>query len=191
MPTGWAEFVDNSQRYQADLLKYAIEHYRRAKYTRIGSFFQFEFIDCWPAITWSVVSYGRKPKLGYYAIQQTFQPVLIEADLARTVWSKGKDPQHLAEVGLGIPLDLWVINDEHRELAGTTYDVHLRGQGKDFTLASGKPKETIPSDGVVQLPKLYSTLPAEVSPGSYQLVLTLTQDSKVLSENVYSIAVVE
>jgi len=78
MPSSWPEFVENSQRYQADLLKYAIEHYRRAKYTRIGSFFQFQFIDCWPSITWSVVSYARRPKLGYFAMQQAFQPVLIE-----------------------------------------------------------------------------------------------------------------
>jgi beta-mannosidase len=191
MPEGWAQFVDNSQRYQADLLKYAIEHYRRAKYTRIGSFFQFEFVDCWPAITWSVVSYARKPKLGYYAVQQGFQPVLIEADLARSVWSKGRDPQHLSEVGNSIPLDLWVINDEHREIAGATYAVHLRGQGKDFTLGSAKAKEAIPSDGVVHLPQLYCTLPAEAPPGGYQLVITLTQDTKVLSENTYSVGVVE
>ena len=78
MPSNWSEFVENSQRYQAELLKYAIEHYRRAKYTKIGSFFQFQFVDCWPSVTWSVVSYARKPKQGYYAIKETFQPVLIE-----------------------------------------------------------------------------------------------------------------
>jgi beta-mannosidase len=191
MPSSWPEFVENSQRYQADLLKYAIEHYRRAKYTRIGSFFQFQFIDCWPSITWSVVSYARRPKLGYFAMQQAFQPVLIEADLDRAVWSRGKDPQHLAEVGLSVPLGLWVINDEHQALAGAAYEVHLRGQGKDFALGSEALKEAIPADGVVELPKLYCTLPAEVSPGGYQLVLTLKQGAKTLSENTYSIAVVE
>jgi beta-mannosidase len=191
MPSSWPEFVENSQRYQADLLKYAIEHYRRAKYTRIGSFFQFQFIDCWPSISWSVVSYARRPKLGYFAVQQAFQPVLIEAELDRAVWSRGKDPQHQAEVGLDIPLGLWVINDEHQALSGATYEVHLRGQGKDFALASEAVKEGIPADGVVELPKLYCTLPAEASPGGYQLVLTLKQGVKTLSENTYSIAVVE
>jgi len=43
-------------------------------------------------------------------------------------------------------------------------------------------KEAIPADGVVELPKLYCTLPAEVSPGGYQLVLTLKQGAKTLSE---------
>jgi len=94
-------------------------------------------------------------------------------------------------VGLDIPLDLWVINDEHRALENVTYEVHLRGQGKDFALASEKAKEAIPSDGVLQLPKLYSTLPTETAPGGYQLVLTLKQDAKVLGENVYSVVVVE
>jgi len=191
MPANWAEFVANSQRYQADLLKFAIEHYRRAKYTRIGSFFQFQFVDCWPSITWSVVSYARKPKQGYFAMRQAFQPVLIEAELDRAVWSKGKDPAHLSEVGGDIPLALWVINDEHAPLAGTTYDVHLRGQGKDFALASAPVKDSIPADGVLELPKLYATLPKEAAPGSYQIVLTLKQGDKVLSENTYSVAVVE
>ena len=191
MPTNWADFVETSQRYQAELLQYAIEHYRREKYKKIGSFFQFEFVDCWPGITWSVVSYGRKPKLGYAAVKRAFQPVLIEADLDRRGWSLGKDSQQLAEVGLDMAIDTWVVNDEHRPLAGTRYEVSLRGQGKDAALAGADAKEPIPSDGVVQLPKLYATLPTNVASGSYQLVLRLKQGDKVLSENAYPIGVVE
>jgi len=40
MGSSWPEFVENSQRYQADVLKFAIEHFRRVKYQKIGSFFQ-------------------------------------------------------------------------------------------------------------------------------------------------------
>lgn len=191
MPTGWEQFVGESQRYQADLLKFAIEHYRRAKYTRVGSFFQFEFVNCWPGITWSVLSYGRRPKLGYYAVQRAFQPVLIETDLPRTVWSLGKDSRHLAEVGLDIPLKMWVVNDRHKDLAGTTYEVHLRAAGVDKLLHSGKAQENIPADGVAALPEIYSTLPGDIAPGPYELVLQLKQSGELLSENPYAISVVE
>jgi beta-mannosidase len=81
MPQNWSDFITNSQRYQAELLQYAIEHYRRVKYKQIGSFFQFQFVDCWPAVTWSVVSYGRQPKPGFAAMQRAYQPVLITGDL--------------------------------------------------------------------------------------------------------------
>jgi beta-mannosidase len=97
--SNWQEFVENSQQYQADVLKFAIEHFRRVKYQKIGSIFQFQFMDCWPGITWSVVSAGRKAKLGYYAVQRAFQQVLIGADLDRTPFrfgflSEKRGPHH-------------------------------------------------------------------------------------------------
>jgi beta-mannosidase len=191
MPSNWNEFVANSQQYQADLLKYAIEHYRREKYSKIGSFFQFQFVDCWPSITWSVVSYARRPKAGYWAMQRAFQPVLIEAELVRRVWSKGKEAQPLAEVGLDIAADLWVVNDEHQALEGTSYEVVLHRKQADVLLAKENIKEVIPADGVAQLPKLYCTLPGDLAPGGYELVLTLKQGDKTLSENTYPVSIVD
>jgi beta-mannosidase len=191
MPSNWNEFVANSQQYQADLLKYAIEHYRREKYSKIGSFFQFQFVDCWPSITWSVVSYARRPKAGYWAMLRAFQPVLIGAELGRRVWSKGKAAQPLAEVGLDIAADLWVVNDEHQALEGTSYEVDLRGKQLDVVLAKEMVKEVIPADGVAQLPELYCTLPGDLAPGGYDLVLTLKQGEKTLSENTYPVSIVD
>ena len=191
MPSNWNEFVSNSQQYQADLLKYAIEHYRREKYSKIGSFFQFQFVDCWPSITWSVVSYARRPKAGYWAMQRAFQPVLIEAELDRRVWSKGREAQPLAEVGLDIAVDLWVVNDEHHPLEGTSYEVVLRRKGMDVSLARGNVEDVIPADGVARLPKLYCTLPGDFAPGGYDLVLTLKQGDKTLSENTYPVTIVD
>jgi beta-mannosidase len=191
MPSNWSEFVENSQQYQAELLKYAIEHYRREKYSKIGSFFQFQFMDCWPSITWSIVSYARKPKAGYYAVQQAFQPVLIEAELDRRVWSKGKEARRLAEVGLDMAMRLWVVNDEQRPLEATSYEVDLRREGMDVLLTRGSVSEVIPPDGVAQLPELYCTLPGDVAPGRHDLVLTLRQGDKTLSQNTYPVTIVD
>ena len=79
------------------------------------------------------------------------------------------------------------MNDEHRPIAGTRYEVCLRGQGKDTALAGADAKDPIPSDCVVQLPKLYATLPTNIAPHSHQVVLRLKQDDMVLSENKYAI----
>jgi len=195
MPSNWSDFVANSQRYQAELLKYAIEHYRREKYKKIGSFFQFQFVDCWPAITWSVVSYARRPKPGYDAVQRAFQPVLIAADLDKTEWSKGKSGE--APVGLGLALKLWVVNDEHHSIEGATFEARLRRQGVDVLVGSSLPAEpgkeplSIAADAVQDLPELYCTLPPDAAPGAYELVLLLKQGDRVVSENVYPMSVVE
>jgi beta-mannosidase len=170
-------------------LKYAIEHYRREKYKKIGSFFQFLFGDCWPAITWSVVSYERKLKPGYFAVQRAFQPVLIETDLDKSVWSKGKSRE--APVGLGLALNVWVVNDEHHGIEGANYEVRLRGQGREVLVGSRKEPVGIAPDAVANLPSLYCTLPSAVAPGAYELVLVLKQGDRILSENVYAMSVAE
>jgi len=151
MGSNWAEFVQNSERYQADLLKFAIEHYRRAKYRKIGSFFQFQFVDCWPSVTWSVVSYARQPKPGYFALQRAYQPVLVGATLEKTVWGKGKNiPEDAA--GVGASARVWVVNDERRVIEGATCQALLRGQGKDVVVAANKSKVNIPAASVAEVP---------------------------------------
>jgi len=98
------EFIKNSQNYQADLLVTATEFYRRKKNDGITGIFQFMFIDCWPSITWSVVDYFGKKKVGYYALQQVFKPLLLSVRL--------RQDTYLPEAKFNV--DIWVINDLHK-----------------------------------------------------------------------------
>ncbi|MBP7652941.1 beta-galactosidase, partial [Candidatus Dependentiae bacterium] len=81
--TNIEEFIKNSQEYQANLIKFAIENYRRAKHKPITGLFQFMFVDCWPSITWSVVDYFRLPKKGYESLKSAYQPVLVSLAVKR------------------------------------------------------------------------------------------------------------
>lgn len=189
MPSNWNEFVENSQRYQAELLKFAIEHYRRVKYQKLGSFFQFQFVDCWPSITWSVVSYDRTPKAGYSAMVQAYQPVLISADLDKRSWSLGS-PKSSASVGLGLSAQIWIINDQHAPIAGATYEARLRGENVNQLVGSSEKPVTVPADDVLRADTLDCTLPKNVEPGAYDFVVTLTAGGQVVSQNSYTITVV-
>jgi len=71
-----AEFVKNSQDYQAKLVKDYVESLRIRKYKPVNAFFHFMFADCWPSITWSVLDYERNPKAGFFALQTACQPLL-------------------------------------------------------------------------------------------------------------------
>jgi beta-mannosidase len=99
------ELARNSQKYQAWLLKYAIERYRLAKYEKISGLFQFMFSDCWPSVTWSVVDYYRKPKEGYWALRNAFQPVLPIAVVENS-------PNNYAYARI------YVVNDLSRDIQG-------------------------------------------------------------------------
>jgi len=70
------EFIANSQVYQANLVQFATESYRGAKYDPMQGIFHFMFVDDWPSITWSVLDCDRQPKAGFYALQTAVQPVL-------------------------------------------------------------------------------------------------------------------
>jgi beta-mannosidase len=91
------EFVRNTQRYQSIVIRYSTELFRRRKWTKNTGIYHFMFTDDWPSITWSVVDYYRRPKLGYEALKSSMRPLLpsIEYD--------PHDPRH--------PIAIWIVND--------------------------------------------------------------------------------
>jgi beta-mannosidase len=158
-------------------------------YQKLGSFFQFQFVDCWPSITWSIVSYDRVPKAGYGALKQAYQPVLISADLDRQIWSRGA-PDSAAPVGLGLSAPVWIINDQHVGIQEVTYEARLRGKDVDIIVGKSEKPIAVPADNVVRADTLYCTLPETVAPGAYQFVLTLRSGGQIISENSYPLSVV-
>ncbi|MFN8465824.1 MAG: glycoside hydrolase family 2 TIM barrel-domain containing protein [Caldilineaceae bacterium] len=177
----WEEFAANSQAYQARLLKFAIEHYRQAKYTRLGGMFQFMFMDCWPSVTWAVVEYDRTPKQAYYTLQQVYQPVLIGANIERdrllTSTDRGSHPRPLL-------LSPWVVNDRTAALAACTYHVQLDGPDGVVDAGTSAPFD-VPADGVLARAPAVEIIPPP--PGRYSLRLTLLCDGQELSGNSYEL----
>ncbi len=112
------EFVAASQDYQARLLKYAIEHYRRAK-GRIKGLFQFMFMDPAPLITWSVVDWQRRPKRGYYVLQEAYQPVLPIVTMEREKTTPGRL----------LVMEVAVVNDLPRGFEGASVRLWVEGPG--------------------------------------------------------------
>lgn len=178
----WNTFVQNSQAYQAKLLKYAIERYRQAKYKKLGCMFQFMFMDCWPSITWSVVSYDRIPKQGYFTLQECFQPVLIGFNPRRDTMITGVD-----RGGHARPLWVspWIVNDRHEALEGCTYSVILSGPGGEFEYTQDQPV-TVPADSVCEsLPPVRIDLAPSLPPGDYTVTLQLCRNGATVSCNSY------
>lgn len=178
------EFIQNSQSYQAALLKAATESYRLAKFRKIACLFQFMFVDCWPSITWSVVDYHRQPKQGYFALGRAFQPVLPCAV---------RDRERLV-AGQLIFKELWVVNDLPEGFPGALLKVVLGDQHGRACL-----EETF----VVDVPENQTalvfnawpkseawTVGGALAPGRYTLKLALrSSDGRLLGENDYPVEV--
>jgi beta-mannosidase len=107
LPTTLEQYVDFSMIAQAEGLKFGIEHYRRRKFHCSGILF-WQFNDCWPGLSWSVLDYYRFPKAGYFYVRRAYAPVMASFK-AETNGS----------------VSLWVVNDT---LAAIT-DTVVWGQG--------------------------------------------------------------
>jgi beta-mannosidase len=72
-----AEYVAESQAYQSFYIRYTLDQWRRRKFAPVSGFIHFLFTDGWPAITWSVLDYYRRPKAGYTALAEAARPVRL------------------------------------------------------------------------------------------------------------------
>ena len=179
------EFIENSQNYQSKLLKYAIENYRKNKYSKVTGIFQFMFVDNWNAITWSVVDYFRRPKKGYDVLKTVYQPVLIGMDLEREKISLNEIISFS---------NIWIINDTLDKYESTYAEICLF---KDKEIVMEKKTEIgcIPSDTVKHFSNPH--LPEELmnlnltEKGKYVIKIELIDNTgNIISKNSYKIEVV-
>ena len=123
------QFIWHSQNYQAALLRFATERYRRAKWTKVTGLYQFMFVDDWPSITWSVVDYYRRPKRGYTTLAESMQPTLPSIEYAID------DP--------AAAITLWVVNDRFEAFPGARLTWTIAGREQSLTV-------DVPADGVIK-----------------------------------------
>lgn len=167
------DFIASSQEYQARLLQFGTEAYRRAK-GKVTGLLQFDFTDPWPAITWSVLDYWRRPKAGYQALQRAMQPVLPSLDLPDQI-----------RAGKGFSAALIVVNDLARAFPAVTCAWQLSQDER--VLAADEWRADLPANAAH---KVYTFLFPALPPGAYRLTVTVTAaDGKVLGENAYSLKV--
>ena len=172
------EFINNSQEYQSDLLKTAIDFYRRGKNKDITGIFQFMFIDCWPSITWSIVDYFGVKKKGYYAVQKAFQPLYISVNIR----------QKKCFAGHKLNIDYWIINDYHKLYESCGLIISLRDE-----IIYDIPVEFISGDSITFFywGNNNVRLPEKIKTGRYRLDFKLKKDEDILSSNSYEIEIVK
>jgi len=115
MPTDTQSFIDNTQKYQSELITFAGAAYRSRQYEPLGAMFQFMFVEDWPSINWGVVDWYRQPKPGYYALKTIFAPVLAVPVLPGRTLVAGEH-----EIPIKISSDLWSSTSSVQILVGLT-----------------------------------------------------------------------
>ena len=86
------DYVDFTQIAQAEGLKFAVEHFRRRKPHCSGTLV-WQFNDCWPGVSWSLVDFHGFAKAAYFYVRRAFAPVMASFKVA------------------GDAIEAWVVND--------------------------------------------------------------------------------
>jgi beta-mannosidase len=154
-------YIRETQAYQAEVLKHATELFRRRKYRPTGGAFTFMFNDSAPAITWSVVDWRRRAKLGYEALRSAMSPALLCAEYPKESYRPGE----LLE------LAVFLVNDLPQGLGRIRWDWRVELNGARITDGAGQ--AVIPPDTVTQLGRIRTRLPG---PGRAALHLIASEE---------------
>ena len=100
LPATLEDYVDFTQLVQAEGLKFGIEHFRRRKPHCSGTLI-WQYNDCWPGVSWSLVDHDGVGKSALYATARAYAPVLASF--------------RALDDGA---VELWITNDTLESIAG-------------------------------------------------------------------------
>ena len=156
-PRSAAELAADSQLYQAFLLKYAAQAFRRKKYGPINGIRNWNYIDHQPTFDYAVVDYDRVPKTGYWYMKRAQAPVALSFAF------KDQLESHLAGSQWSAPV--FVVNDLDRQVRGTVHAELLSLNGEKIVAAELPVTVAADSKSIAGIFRL--TLPQK--PGVYVL----------------------
>lgn len=102
-------YIKNSQSLQALALRTAIAAHRNAQPYCMGTIF-WQWNDCWPGISWSVVDFDGNPKPAYYEVKRAFDNPYVDVKLSTDTLFihlfrlEQQDVAHWLEVAVGSSL---------------------------------------------------------------------------------------
>ena len=174
------EFIKNSQNYQAEVLRTAIDFYRRKRFEGINGILQFMLIDCWVSITWSIVDYFGEKKKAYDTLKLCYQPVYISVNL--------RQDQYFAEKKFLI--DLYIINDLYKRFENCLLEFSIDGS------EAGKIENLDLTENqmlVIKAESIDIQVPIIISTGSHKMEIVLIEKitSKKISYNYFNFLIVE
>jgi beta-mannosidase len=83
------EYAEESQKWQAEVVKATTEMFRQEKYAPVAGLLTFLGIDCFPAITWAIIDYYRTPKQAYAVVKDAFEPLYAMVDWPERTYAPG------------------------------------------------------------------------------------------------------
>ena len=180
------EFIDNSQVYEAKVIKEQIEFLRQRKYTPVASMYLYYWSDACPFIGSGLFDYYRRPYKAYESMKAVYTPVLVSLE-----WNK--DPYIIGWEKIWWPGDtfvgkVWITND-HAAVDGASLAWRIVRSSDHEVILSGEKKLSIPADSA----QVHDEFAWKIPPGSrasYEVQMQVRDGAgKILSKNYFDFTV--
>lgn len=102
LPQTLEQWISTSQQLQCEVLRRGIEHWRRRKFATAGALV-WQLHDAYPAISWALIDFYRRPKLAYRQARRFFSPVLLSIALERNGQETASFPPDVLEPNPEVP----------------------------------------------------------------------------------------
>lgn len=138
------EFIDNSQSYEAKVIKEQIELFRQRKYQPVASMYLYYWNDACPCIGSGLLDYYRRPYKAYEAMKAVYTPVLVSLEWNKDPYVIGFEKRwYPGETFVG---QLWITNDHHHTIEDARLNWQLVSMNEKRTLLQSAKRLTIPYD---------------------------------------------
>ena len=107
------EFINNTQTYQSNLIKFAVEMLRIQKEKPVTAVFQFLFNEPYASINWGVIDYFRVPKKAYFTLKDVYRPLLPILRIEEQIYVDG-----------------FIVNDSLKDYRNTNFKYYLYDKNK-------------------------------------------------------------
>lgn len=175
------EFIQNTQDYEALVVKEQIELLRQKKYSPVASMFLYYWNDACPVMGSGLLDYYRKPYEVYAAMKAVYTQVLISLEWNEEPHVLGRTKRYLA--GERFEGKIWVNNDHFHVIPDAKIHWEIRREGNGEILLENSFTETLPEDSAAVRDVIEWKIP-EGYVGNYVIEMRIQdRDGRVLSHN--------
>jgi len=181
------ELIDNSQRYEAKVIKEQIEFFRQRKYQPVASMYLYYWNDACPCIGSGLLDYYRRPYQAYAAMKSVYTPVLVSLE-----WNK--DPYVIGFEKIWYPGEtfvgkVWITNDRDDALAGATLAWKLVNLDDNTVVLTGDWSVDVPADSSQVMAEIAWPIVRGVK-GHFQVQMAVADaQGETLSTNTFDFTV--
>jgi len=196
------EMVEAADAYQAFLVGYATDQFRRRKFERCWGAFVYHLVDPFPGIGFGMLDAARRPRPAYAALREAMAPLRLIADPAGFTPLRPAGFGYMPDTPVGVRLV--VVNDDpgvsgparirwwvgrHRSPAARSGLTVLRDAARRKSF-SGEVACALPTAGEPALQATALSLPLSAE-GDYRLEAELEVGGRVLASAALDFVVAE